>query len=56
VTYGQRWAKLDTDGRADWLRSGEFTVVLARGEVEGADGTRDGLSIVLQWADEAEAA
>lgn len=58
VTYGQRWARLDADGRAEWLRSGEVTVFLARGEVSGAGVTvRDGVSLVLRWyEDEADAA
>jgi DNA invertase Pin-like site-specific DNA recombinase len=54
VTYGQRWAKLDVNGRAEWLRSGEFTIVFARDEVDGATAVRDGVSIVLHWAEESD--
>jgi hypothetical protein len=49
VTYGQRWAKLDTDGRASWLRSGEVTVFMVKGEADRPDGVRDGVSLVLHW-------
>jgi DNA invertase Pin-like site-specific DNA recombinase len=49
VTYGQRWAKLDAHGRADWLRSEEFEVSFIKGEADRADATRDGVSLVLTW-------
>ena len=54
VTYGMRWAKLDVHERASWLRSGEFTVLFARGEVPGATAVRDGVSLVLHWAEDSE--
>jgi DNA invertase Pin-like site-specific DNA recombinase len=56
VTYGQRWHKLDTNGRADWLRSGEVAVYLVKGEADRAEGTRDGVSLVLVWPADDEAA
>ena len=49
ITYGQHWAKLDVHGRAAWLRSGEFTVLFARGEDERATAYLDGVSMVLHW-------
>jgi len=52
VTYGQRWGKLDVHERAAWLRSGEFTVLFAKGEVPGATATRDGVSLILHWAED----
>jgi DNA invertase Pin-like site-specific DNA recombinase len=58
VTYGQRWAKLDTDGRAEWLRSGELTIYFTRDEVPARDvaASRDGVNLVLYWpSDEDEA-
>lgn len=54
VTYGQRWGKLDVHERAAWLRSGEFTVLFARGVVPGATAVRDGVSLILHWEQDSE--
>ena len=52
-SYGSRWREWGADERAAWLRSGEVIVYLTRGEVTGrsrADGTRDGVSLLVIWA------
>jgi DNA invertase Pin-like site-specific DNA recombinase len=51
VTYGQRWAKLDVHGRAEWLRSGELTLYFTRDEVPARDvaASRHGVNLVLYW-------
>jgi len=51
-TYGARLSKMGTDGRADWLRSGELTVYFARGDVDQPTAVRDGVSLVLVWHDD----
>ena len=54
-TYGDRWAKLEVDGRADWLRGGGgFTVYFTRGEADPRDvaAGRDGVKLILVWPDE----
>lgn len=52
-TYGQRWRRLSTGERADWLR-GEVTVYFAKGKDPDADAELDGVSLFVVWAEDHE--
>ena len=56
VSYGARWLAMDTDARAAWLRAGEISVFLVKGDADRPEGTRDGVSLVLVWLDQDEIA
>jgi hypothetical protein len=59
ATRKQELPQLVAHRRADWLRSGEIRVLFTRGEVAdrfGATASRDGVSLVLAWHDDDEAA
>jgi DNA invertase Pin-like site-specific DNA recombinase len=50
--YGSRWRKADADGRAAWLRSGEFTAMFTMLPAADATAVKDGVSFIMYWLED----